>query len=132
MLLAPLAQQRDAVHVGHPDVEQYEVGLLARRGAARGRRVGGNLDLVAFLREDLREQAADVGLVVDDQNSLRAHAFSLLASARRASRAVAGNVIRTRAPPCGELSTSTAPPCSSTMRRTIASPRPVPLGFEVT
>src|SRR5688572_12500914 len=132
VLLVPLAQQRDAVHVGHPDVEQHEVRLLARGGAARGGGVGRDLDLVTFLGQDLRQQAADVGLVVDDQYSRRTHAFSLLASARRASRAVAGNVMRTRAPPCGALSTSTWPPCSSTIRRTIASPRPVPFGFEVT
>ena len=132
VLLVPLAQQRDAVHVRHPDVEQHEVRLLARGGAARGGGVGRDLDLVAFLGQDFRQQATDVGLVVDHQDSRRTHAFSLLASVRRASRAVAGNVMRTRAPPCGALSTSTCPPCSSTMRRTIASPSPVPFGFEVT
>ena len=132
VLLVPLAQQRDAVHVGHPDVEQHEVGLLARGRAARGSRVGRDLDLVALFREDFREQPPDVSLVVDDQNSRRTHAFSLLASARRASRATAGNVMRTLAPPCGALSTSTCPPCSSTIRRTMARPSPVPFGFEVT
>ena len=94
MLLVPFAQQRDAVHVGHPDVEQHEVGLLARGRAARGGRVGRDLDLVALLREDLGEQSPDIGLVIDDENSRRSHAFSLLASARRASRAAAGNTMR--------------------------------------
>jgi hypothetical protein len=49
VLLVPLAQQRDAVHVRHPDIEQHEIGLLARSCAARGGRVGGDLDLVALL-----------------------------------------------------------------------------------
>ena len=64
----PLAQQRDAVDVGHPDVEQHEVGHLAGARGARLRGVGGDVDVVAFLGEDLLEQAADVRLVVDDEN----------------------------------------------------------------
>ncbi len=123
VLLGPFAQQRDAVGVGHPDVQQHEVRLLACAGAARGGGIGRRLDLVAFLGEDLAQQPADVGLVVDDENSRRTHARSLLA---------AGSVMEMRAPPCGTFSSSTWPPCSSTIRRTIARPSPVPFGLLVT
>ena len=64
----PLAQQRDAVDVGHPDVEQHQVGRLPRARGARLGGVGGDIDLVAFLGEDLLQQAADVRLVIDHQN----------------------------------------------------------------
>ncbi len=60
----PLAQQRDAVGVRHPDVEQHEIGQLRRAGAARLRRVGGDFHLVAFLGKDLLEKPADVRLIV--------------------------------------------------------------------
>ena len=73
----PFAQQRDAVDIGHPDVEQHQVRDLARARGARLRRVGGDVHLVALLGEDFLQQAADVGLVIDHQNVWTAHALSL-------------------------------------------------------
>ena len=64
----PLAQQRDAVDVGHPDVEQHQVGYLPGARGARLRGVGGHVDLVALLGEDLLEQTADVRFVIDHEN----------------------------------------------------------------
>ena len=75
--LRPFAQQRDAVGVGHPDIEQDEIELLPFARAARFLRVGGRRDVVAFFAQDLIDQSPNVGLVVDNQNS-RAHARSLL------------------------------------------------------
>ncbi len=134
----PFAQQRDAVGVGHPDVEQYEIGELPCARGARLAGVAGDVHVITFLGENLLEKAANVGLVIDDQNVCGAHARSFLGSARR-SRAtscrdpsVTGKDTRTRPPPSGRLSASTRPPCSSTIFFTIASPSPVPLGLLVT
>ena len=52
-VVRPLAQQRDAVGVRHPDVEQHQVRGTARARSARLGGVGGNLHVVAFLAEDL-------------------------------------------------------------------------------
>ena len=73
----PFAQQRDAVDVGHPDVQQHEIGDLPRARGARLRGVGGDVHLVAFLGEDLLQQAADVRLVIDHENVWVTHALSL-------------------------------------------------------
>jgi hypothetical protein len=65
---APLLEQADAIDVGHPDVEQHEVGphLLAR--GARLRRVLGHLDRMTFVGQDLRQQRADADFVIDDED----------------------------------------------------------------
>ena len=73
----PLAQQRDAIDVRHPDVEQHEVGDLTRARGACLCSVGRYIHLVALLGEDLLQQAADVRLVVDHENVWTAHALSL-------------------------------------------------------
>ncbi len=65
---APFAQQRDAVGVRHPDVEQHERGLLALPVRARFARVLGERDAIALVLQDLRQQLADADLVVDDQD----------------------------------------------------------------
>jgi len=73
----PFAQQRDAIDVRHPDVEQHEVGDLTRARGACLCSVGRDIHLVALLGQDLLQQAADVRLVVDHQNVWTAHALSL-------------------------------------------------------
>jgi hypothetical protein len=65
---APLLEQRDAVDVGHPDVEQDEVGPDALAAGARLRGVLRELDRVAFVGEDLRQQRPNPQFVVDDKN----------------------------------------------------------------
>src|SRR6185369_6095969 len=64
----PLLQQRDAVDVGHPDVEQDEVGAQALAAGARLRCVFGELDAVAFVGEDFRQEGADAQFIVDNKN----------------------------------------------------------------
>src|SRR6185295_1379204 len=135
----PLPQQRDAVDVRHPDVEQHEVGGLLRAGCAGLRRIRGDVHLVPFLGEDLLQERTDVRFVIDDQDVCRCHARSLRSSPRlsrvfEADRVLSfiGSTTRTRAPPSGRLSASIRPPCSSTIFFTMASPRPVPFGLLVT
>jgi hypothetical protein len=64
----PLAQQRDAVGVRHPDVEQDQRGLGARAVAAGLLRVLGDRDAIALVLQDLGQQLADADLIVDDQD----------------------------------------------------------------
>jgi hypothetical protein len=60
-------QQRDAVGVGHPDIEQHQVGAQAM---AHGAGLGGvfrQFDLMALVIEDFRQQVAYAQFVVDHQ-----------------------------------------------------------------
>ena len=64
-----LAQHLEAVHPGHLDVEQHQVGTLALDGGDAllpGRRAD---ELVVLVLEDHPQRVADRGLVVDDQNA---------------------------------------------------------------
>jgi hypothetical protein len=76
-VLGPFFEQRDAVGVGHPNVEQNEIELALFASGARLFSVGCGRHLVAFFAQDLFDQSSNVGFVVDDQNA-RAHARSLL------------------------------------------------------
>ena len=132
----PLLEQRDAVGVGHPDVEQHEVGAraLARR-RARFARVLGQPHLVAFVAQDLRQQLADAHFVVDDQDLVHIGECirvirPLTCSARAPLRSA--TLCVTRAPRGLTFAIVTAPPCSSTIFFTMARPRPVPFGLLVT
>ena len=66
-----------------PSMSGIQMSSSTRSGAWRAREArawaafGGHVDLVAFLGEDLLQQAADVRLVIDDQNVWTAHARSL-------------------------------------------------------
>ena len=67
---SPLAQQRHAIGIRHPDVKQNERGLVARTVAACFARVFGETHPVTLVLQDFGEQFADADLVVDDQNFL--------------------------------------------------------------
>ena len=81
--LRPFAQQRDAVGVRHPDVQQHQVGIVLRADGARLGGVRGDVYFVAFVREDLLQEPADLGFIIDDQYARCAHARSLLGPVRR-------------------------------------------------
>ena len=112
----PLAQQGDAIDVGHPDVEQNQIRLLLDTQCPCLRRVGSHLDHVALVGQDFFDELADVRLVIDHQNACCTHARSLLNSARRSrpwdafDSLRSGNITRTRAPPSGRFSASIEPP----------------------
>src|SRR5262249_40606374 len=125
----PLAQERDAVCIGHPDVEQDERRLLPRAKGACFGRVLGDGNTVALVLQDFGEEFADADFVVDDQDVVRwdhGGAYPTLSPALR------GNTIVTRDPRGSRFASSTRPPCSWTILRTMARPRPVPFAFVVT
>jgi DNA-binding response OmpR family regulator len=64
----PLLEQRDAVHVGHPDVQQHEVGALALAQQPRLRGVLRQLDAVTFVGQDFLQEGSDAHFVIDDKN----------------------------------------------------------------
>src|SRR5262245_23223916 len=107
-----------------------------------------------FVFENFLHEAADLGLVVHDQDvtgvdargfdrfgffaGRRTHVLAPLRSGRADSFSAAGVCATsgkrriTAAPPFLRFIASMLPPCSSTMRLTIASPRPVPFSLLVT
>src|SRR6056297_467411 len=136
----PFAQQADAVHVRHPDVEQHQVRMQGAAPLAGLRGIRGRHHLVALFGKNFLEKATDVGFVVHDEDSAGAHACALLNSFARTSRrnialrasSSAGSAIVTRTPPSARFVASTQPACSSTSFFTIARPSPVPFGLLVT
>ena len=62
----PFLEQRDAVGVGHPDIEQHEVGAAALSQPARFARALDQHHLVSLVGQDLRQQLPDADLVVHD------------------------------------------------------------------
>ena len=145
----PFLEQRDAVGIRHPDVEQHQVGraLLARaRGpAARFRPAAPHVPRrpgfpraargCPFHRQ-LRVCSPSCSCLPDLVTRLRSTAQILCAihaSAKFASGANFNSKIDTEAPvPSARLATSIRPPCSSTIFLTIGRPRPVPRAFDVT
>ena len=100
----------------------------------------GRLDVVAQTPQGDRYRGANPRFVVDYQYMRITHACSLLCSARPGALAIicsraaslTGRRILIIAPPSLLLRARIDPTCSSTSFFTIASPRPVPLGFVVT
>src|SRR4029079_13831405 len=121
--------QRDAVGVRHPDVEQHHRGPALIAIGAGLPRVLRALDRIALVLEDFREKLPDADLVIHHQDFvLRRHVFR----STQAAAAIGGSAMLTCAPLGAEFSMRTLPPCSSMLFLTIASPKPVPLGFVVT
>ncbi len=65
---APFFQQGDAIDIGHPDVEQDEVGPHALAQRARLGGVFSHFDGVALVGQDFRQQCADAKFVVNYKN----------------------------------------------------------------
>ena len=63
----PLFEEADPIGVGHPDVEQDQVGPHALACLAGLGGVFGQLNLMTFIEQDFREQIADAQLVVHHQ-----------------------------------------------------------------
>src|SRR5205823_139360 len=95
---------------GQPDVEDDDVVLRADDAVEAGLARLHGFDAVALVAQHAAQRAPDAGFVVNDQNRRLQHGSSI-----------------TNREPCGTLSpTSMDPPCSATMRRTMARPRPLP------
>ena len=61
----PFLEQRDAVGIGHPDVEQDQVGRAGWRALAGLLRVFGQLHRMALVAQDFREQLADAHFIIN-------------------------------------------------------------------
>ena len=64
----PFFEQAHTIGVRHPDVEQHQIRPCALSRFTRLRCVLGQLHLVAFIKQDFREQIADAQFVVHHQN----------------------------------------------------------------
>ena len=111
---------------GRPLLEQADVGE-----AVLGRR-----HLVALVGKNLADQLANIRLVIDYQYKRRTHALpssTLLLRCLACTSAVRnGSETTMRAPPSARFSARILPPCSPTIRFTIARPSPVPFCLVVT
>ena len=67
-LLAELAQELVAVHFGHHDVQQHQVGLLVAGGVDGHLPVAGSHHAKTLLAQVFLEELAHGGLVIDDKN----------------------------------------------------------------
>src|SRR5581483_10233990 len=104
---------REAVHAGQPHVEDDEIDGAARQAIEAGFAARHRFDGVPFVLKHAGQRTANTGLVVDDENGGRQLGSSIV-----------------KRVPRGVLSpTSMLPPCSATIRRTIASPSPLPRRF---
>jgi hypothetical protein len=128
----PLLEQGHTIGVGHPDVEQHEVGaqLPAHGSGLCG--VFSEFDRVAFVVEDLGEQIPDAQFIVYDQNSCHGSVASLGTCCQLATANDNDTWAPITLPSVMRLLRSTRPPCSSMIFFTTAKPRPVPLTLVVT
>ena len=121
----PLAHPRErgeAVHAGQPDVEHDDVVGLAAETLEAGFAAVDGVHLVALVAQHAAERAANAGFVVNEQD--RWHVVTSRVRERPCRSLGSSTAKRV---PRGTLSvTSMLPPCSATMRRTIARPRPLP------
>src|ERR1700693_2042185 len=110
-------QDREAVAVAQPDIEEREVEVLLFQPLETLLARLDRSDRVSLVGQDLRERLPDSFLVIDDEHAPLLHA--------------AGSSMMKRAPRGQFSSTRMVPLWSATMRDTIASPRPVPRPFVV-
>ena len=134
-LTSPLFEQRDAIGVGQPDVEQNQIRPSGPPRLARLRRVSRHAHREALVFQNVADEKRDVRLVVDHQDVERTvhRAASRRAPALtfRPACVGGGNCMTTEPPPSRRFSAHTRPLCSSTIFLTMASPRPVPFFLEV-
>jgi hypothetical protein len=87
--LGPLAQQGDAVHILHPDIEQDQVRTPRPARLACGFAVFGRGYRVTLVLEDVLHEVADIRLVIDDEDVTTGHLIAstgVLVRAGTASR----------------------------------------------
>ncbi len=107
-----LAQQLEAVAVGHQDVAEHEVVARALDAFARLLDGAGGVDVVPLPLEEQAEEIGQARLVVDDQQAIaRAHAVAS-AETRVTLAATVGSSTAMVVPAPGRLSTRRRPPWS--------------------
>src|SRR2546422_320638 len=128
--LADLLERRQPVRARrHHQIEQHNIGRVFREPHHRRVAVG-RFDRFKTVRLEQRaDHAADVGLVVDEQDSWtheedRGGWWRLVEEG-------GGKTIAKVAPPPGVSPTEIVPRCASSVTRTRASPRPVPSSLVV-
>ena len=124
--LEDLAQQLDAVEVGHLQVGEDDVEGAALGGLEGLAAVAGGGGLVALRLQDHLQDVALAALVVDDEDPALHEPRACAAIAGSAAR---GRTMRAVVPRPGELSRWMAPPWSETILRVRARPRPSPASF---
>ncbi len=70
----PAFEQAQAVLAGHPDIQQHQAGLLPADTGTGGVGVLGNVNAIALVDQDVLDQVADIGFVVDDEDRASTHA----------------------------------------------------------
>ncbi len=115
--LAQALQRDEAIDTRQPDVEHDDVIRRAGRPIEALFPARGRLDVEPLVAEHAAQRRTDARLVIDNQNGC--HEDSLV-------RRHTGNSIVNRVPRGRFAATSMVPPCSTTMRRTMARPRPLP------
>ena len=111
--LAVLAQERQAVHLGHAHIAEHQVERVRGGALERATAVLLGGDDIARVRQEESETLPQARFVVDDENFLH-------------RRTAIGKNILNAAPPSRAPSTQTTPPMSCTDRATMARPNPVP------
>jgi hypothetical protein len=84
---APRAQapaDRETILTGQHEVEDHEIWPRAGEHAVDSSAVLGDLDGKAFAREKIRQQHADVAVVLDEENGLAGHVSNLEAEETQA------------------------------------------------
>ncbi len=119
-------QRGQPVHTGQPDVEDDHVKSLPGQTFKTRLSALDGLDTIAFVTKHTAKCAPHPGLVVHDQN--RRHCSDGKGHAVAAPTVLPsqGSSITKRVPRGALLVTSMLPPCSTTIRLTMASPRPLP------
>ena len=64
----PFFEQGDTVGVGHPDVEQNQIGPGFQAGRSGLRRVFSQFNLMTFVVQNLEQKVPNAKLVIDHQN----------------------------------------------------------------
>ncbi len=62
-----LFQQGNTVNIRHPDIQQYKIRRTMLYGITGTGTVPGNNNRIAFVFEDLTDQAADIRFIVDNE-----------------------------------------------------------------
>ena len=63
----PFFKQRDAIGIGHPNVQQNQIGARELPGLPRLSRILRQLNRVPLIVQDLKEQVSDSQLIINNQ-----------------------------------------------------------------